>query len=126
MKGGAGAGQNAFAMREELISDQGGADNLGVAKLALIEMIARDVFFLDETDRRIFKAIYKASKREKVFEKAGGIRNPKLIGILYSYRHGVAKNLASNLLALGLEKQQKVKTLDEILSEDDQDEEGKE
>jgi hypothetical protein len=115
------AGQNAFAMREELISDQGGSDNLSVAKLALIEMIARDVYFLDECDRRIFKAIHKYSQRDKVFEKAGGVKNPKLIGVLYGYRQGVAKNLASNLLALGLEKAPPpVKSLEQILSEDEE------
>ena len=38
------AGRNAFAMREELILDMGGAGSLSVAKPALIEMIARDNF----------------------------------------------------------------------------------
>jgi hypothetical protein len=117
------AGQNAFAMREELISDQGGSDNLSVAKLALIEMICRDVYFLDECDRRIFRAIYKVSQQEKVLEKIGRLKNPKLIGVLYGYRQGVARNLASNLLALGLEKvASPAKTLEEILSEDEKDE----
>jgi hypothetical protein len=70
------AGRNAFAMREELIADQGGAENLSVARLALVELIARDVYFLDETDRRIFKAIYKAGRREKAEERLGKMRNP--------------------------------------------------
>ena len=38
------AGRNAFAMREQLILDMGGAGSPWVAKLALIEMIARDNF----------------------------------------------------------------------------------
>jgi hypothetical protein len=59
------AGRNAFAMREELILDQGGADNLSVAKLALIEMIARDTYFLDECDRKIFRVIHKVSVLER-------------------------------------------------------------
>jgi hypothetical protein len=81
-------------------------------------MIARDVYFLDECDRRIFKAIYKVSGQERALEKLGKIKNPKFIGALYSYRQGVARNLASNLLALGLEKAPpKQKTLEEILSE---------
>ena len=69
------AGRNAFAMREELIRDQGGVENLSVAKLALIEMIARDTYFLDETDRRIFRAIYKLSPKEKALESLGKIKN---------------------------------------------------
>jgi hypothetical protein len=116
------AGRNAFAMREELILDQGGAENLSVAKLALIEMIARDVYFLDECDRRIFRVIHKASGQEKALAKLGKIKNPKLIGVLYSYRAGVARNLASNLQMLGLEKIKREKTLEEILNEPDEPE----
>jgi hypothetical protein len=52
-------------MREESILDQGGADNLSVAKLALIEMIARDTYFLDECDRKIFRVIHKVSVLER-------------------------------------------------------------
>ena len=67
-------------------------------------MIARDVYFLDECDRRIFKAIYKIGAQEKALEVLGKTKSPKVIGLLYSYHQGVARNLASNLLALGLEK----------------------
>ena len=107
-----------MAMREELIADMGGMDNLSVTKLALIEMVARDVYFLDECDRRIFRAIYKLSAKEKEAEKLGNVKNPKVIGLMYSYRAGIARNLSSNLLALGLEKAPpKQKTLEEILDE---------
>jgi len=85
------AGKNAVAMREELIADQGGAEHLSVARLALIEMIARDVYFLDESDRRIFKAIYAVNQQVK--KMGGKIRDPKLIGTLYGYRQGIARNL---------------------------------
>lgn len=112
------AGRNAAAMRDELIADQGGTESLSVAKLALIELIARDTYFLDECDRRIFRAIYKLSAKEKALESLGKVKNPKMIAAMYSYRQTAAMNLARNLLALGLEKTPpKQKTLEEILSE---------
>ena len=116
------AGKNAVAVRDEILRDLGGAEGLAATKLVLVEMIARDVYFLDECDRRIFKAIYKVSAQERALEKLGKIKNPKFIGVLYSYRQGVARNLASNLQALGLEKAPpKQKTLEEILNEPEGD-----
>ena len=79
-------------MREELILDQGGADNLSVAKLALI--IARDTYFLDECDRKIFRVIHKVSVLESALESLGKLKSPKLIATLYGYRRSVANNLA--------------------------------
>lgn len=117
------AGKNAVAVRDEILSDLGGAEGLAATKLVLVELIARDVYFCDEIDRRIFKAIYKVAAKERALEKLGKIKNPKFIGVLYGYRQGVTNNLARNLLALGLEKTPpKQKTLEEILSEDDQQE----
>ena len=108
-------------MREELIADQGGIDTLSVAKLALIEMIARDVYFLDETDRRIFRVLYKAGASERAAVKLGKPKHPKLLTLMYSYRSPIANNLAKNLLALGLDKPPpKVQTLAEILAEDEE------
>ena len=119
------AGQNAMAVRDEILADLGGAEGLAATKLVLVEMIARDVYFLDECDRRIFKAIYKVAAQERALEKLGKIKNPKFIGVLYSYRQGVARNLASNLQALGLEKlPPKQKTLEEILSEPEESDES--
>jgi len=119
------AGQNALAVREQMLVDLGGESNLSTAKLMLIEMIARDTYFLDETDQRIFRAIAKLSQREKDIEKQGKVKNPKLIATLYGYRQSAANNLARNLFALGLEKAPpKQKTLEEILSESDEKPEG--
>jgi hypothetical protein len=112
------AGKNAVAMRDELIKERGGPDNLSVAELTIIELIARDIFFADEVDRRIFAALAKLRTTEKKLATLGKIKNTKMIGILYSYRQSITRNLAANLLALGLEKPPpKVKSLDEILSE---------
>ena len=114
------AGQNALAVREQMLADLGGESNLSTAKLMLIEMIARDTYFLEETDRRIFRAIYKLAEKERAIEKQGGMKNPKVIATLYGYRQGAANNLARNLMALGLEKApRKVKTLEEILAEEE-------
>jgi hypothetical protein len=111
------AGRNAVALRQELILDQGGEEHLSMAKLALIEMIARDVYFLDECDRRIFRAMNERMRK--------GLKHPKLIGTMYGYRSGVARNLAANLAMLGLEKRPPpAKTLDEILAEDQDEQEA--
>jgi hypothetical protein len=120
------AGKNAVAIGDQLLADMGGEENCSTAKLMLIEMIRRDVYFLDETDRRIFKVIYKMSAQERALARLGKIKNPKMIGLLYSYRQGVARNLASNLQLLGLEKAPpKQKTLEEILSEPEERDESK-
>jgi hypothetical protein len=111
------AGRNAVTVKAKLIADLGGEENLSVAKLVILEMIARDVFYLDECDRRIFKAIDRVNaevRRNKI-----KLKNPKMIGIMYAYRSGVAKNLASNLALIGLERQMpKPKTLQEILADE--------
>jgi hypothetical protein len=44
------AGRNAVAVREEILRDLGGAEGLSATKLVLVEMTARDVYFLDEID----------------------------------------------------------------------------
>jgi hypothetical protein len=116
------AGKNAVAIGDQLLADLGGEENCSTAKLMLIEMVRRDTYFLDEVDRRIFRVIYKASATEKQLGKVGKLNNPKLIGVLYSYRQGVARNLVANLALLGLEKVKREKTLEEILNEPDEPE----
>jgi hypothetical protein len=116
------AGQNALAMRQGLILDQGGEEHLSVAKLALIEMIARDTYFLDECDRRIFRVIYHVNGR--IRRDGHKPKSPKLIATMYGYRSAVARNLAANLSLLGLEKvPPPQKTLEEILSEPEEESE---
>jgi hypothetical protein len=108
------AGKNAMRVQQNLLDDLGGAEKLSTAKLILVELIGRDVFYLDETDRRIFKVLkeYPAAKN-----------NPKAMNTLYGYRSTVASNLLRNLAALGFEKAlPQEKTLDEILAEDEGDE----
>jgi hypothetical protein len=112
------AGKNAAAMREALIQERGGPDNLSVAELTMIELVARDTFYVDEIDRRIFAVLYRLRGMEKRDSKLGKIKNPKAIAILYSYRQSVTRNLSANLMALGLKKPQaKAKTLEEIFAD---------
>jgi hypothetical protein len=118
------AGKNAVAIGDQLLADLGGEANCSTAKLMLIEMVRRDVYFLDETDKRIFRYLYQVSQDPQVGIKAK--TSAKLVSSLYSYRQGVARNLASNLQALGLEKAPpKTKTLEEILSESEESDESK-
>jgi hypothetical protein len=114
------AGRNAVAVGDQLLIDLGGEESCSTAKLLLIELDRRDVYFLDECDRRIFNFLYKLAAKERETAKLGKIKNPKVIGILYSYRASVTNNLARNLQALGLEKAPpKQKSLEEILAEDE-------
>jgi hypothetical protein len=102
------------------LADLGDEANGSTAKLMLIELVRWDVYLLDECDKRICKILYKAGAKEK---KLG----PKFIGLLYSYRSGIARSLSSNLLALGLEKAPpKVKSLEEILAEEPEEKDGQE
>jgi hypothetical protein len=119
------AGKNAVAIGDQLLADLGGEANCSTAKLMLIEMVRRDVYFLDETDKRIFRYLYQVGQDPILGIKAK--QSAKLVGTLYGYRQGVARNLASNLLALGLEKAPpKVKSLEEILEEDENEDQDKE
>jgi hypothetical protein len=112
------AGKNAVAFQQELIRDQGGAENLSVAKLTLIELCARDLYFCDEIDRRVSNLIAKANREAPNGKKYG----VKMLAVLYGYRNPMARNLSSNLMALGLEKvPPPAKTLEEILSEDEEE-----
>jgi hypothetical protein len=77
-------------------------------------------FGFPSADRRIFAALHKLRATEVHLIQSKKVRNPKVIWLLYGYRQPIARNLASNLMALGLTKAPpKVKTLDEILSEEE-------
>jgi hypothetical protein len=116
------AGKNAVAVGDALLADLGGEENCSTAELMLIEMIRRGTYYLDEQDKRIFRYIYDANTKTPSPKK-----NPRYIAQLYSYRAGIANDLARNLLALGLEKKPpKQKTLDEILAEDENETEQSE
>lgn len=104
------AGINATNVQQELIRDQGGAANMSTARLVLVEIIARDVFYLDETDRRIFKTLKEYPK----------IKNsPTALAKLYSYRSNVVNNLTRSLSMLGLDRvPTPAKSLEELFAEE--------
>jgi len=110
------AGKNAVNVRDQLLADMGGVENISAARLVLVEMISRDIYYLDECDRRIFKVIYKVNEDMK---KAGvkGPRSPKLLGVMYGYRAGIARNLAQNLSLLGLDRKPDAETLEDYINE---------
>jgi hypothetical protein len=117
------AGKNAVAIGDQLLADMGGEENCSTAKLMLIELVRRDVYFLDETDKRIFRHLYTMGQDPLIGHKAKS--SAKLVSVLYGYRQTAANNLARNLLALGLEKlPPKQKTLEEILSEPEESDES--
>ena len=106
------SGQNALRVQAELIADQGGIEHLSTARLVLIELVARDVYFLDETDRRIVRTLNKYPKIK---------HNPAAMSKLYGYRSVVAKALAGNLALLGLDKvPSPTKSLEELFTEEEQ------
>jgi hypothetical protein len=117
------AGKNAVAIGDQLLADLGGEANCSTAKLMLIEMVRRDVYFADEIDKRIFRYLYKVGQDPDIGAKAKA--SAKLVSTLYSYRQAVVNNLSRNLLALGLEKAPpKQKSLEEILAEDEGEGQG--
>ena len=86
------AGKNALRVQAGLIADQGGADNITTATLVLIEVIARDVAYLDEIDSRIFEVLKKYPMARK---------NPKSLHTFYSFRQPVLNSLNRNIALLG-------------------------
>jgi hypothetical protein len=129
------AGKNAVAFGEalrSLVIERGGEESLTEDTLLLIEQISRDVYYLDETDRRNFKAIYKMRMRERELErleraqgkKPSRIRNPEAIRNLYGYRAAPDQKLTDKMRdfrsLLGSLKP-KVKSLEEILAEDEEE-----
>lgn len=113
------AGRAAAEIRDDLTGKLKQAGKDSTSRLILVELAARDVYFLDEIDRRIFRTMYKVNQANPDQKKYG----VKGLATLYGYRSGIARNLRDNLLALGLDDPlPKEKTLDEILQEStDQD-----
>jgi len=105
------SGQNAVAVQAGLINDLGGIEHISTAQKVLIELVGRELYYLDETDQRIVHVCRAVPKLK---------HSPKGMAMLYGYRSPIIANLSKHLMALGLEKKPPpAKSLDEILSEDD-------
>jgi hypothetical protein len=103
------AAVNARKIQSELIADLGGEEHISTAARVLIEITTRDLAFLDETDRRIFKVVRRWPKAKN---------DPAQLSKLYSYRAPIISNITKNLMALGLErKPPQQKTLEEYIAE---------
>jgi hypothetical protein len=107
------SGRNAAAIQAGLIADLGGLEHISTAQKVLVELVGRDVYLLDETDQRIVKACKEWPKLKN---------SPKGMATLYGYRVPIIGSNSRNLLALGLDKRPPpAKSLEEILSEDEQE-----
>jgi hypothetical protein len=85
------SGQNAVAVQAGLIADLGGAENISTAQKILIELVGRELYYLDETDQRIVRCCRIVPKLKT---------SPKGMALLYSYRVPII----ANLMALGWTK----------------------
>ena len=107
------AAQHAIAVQRGITTDLGGEDNVSTATKVLIEVVGRNIAFLDETDRRIFKVIGKYPKAKN---------DPKFLSTLYGYRAPIIDRITKSLIAIGLDKiPVPTKTLEQLLGEVDDD-----
>jgi hypothetical protein len=102
------AGKDAMKLREDLIREQGGLDELSRAQLLIIELLTRDVYLLNEQDVRIFRTLKESPQAQS---------SPKVLATMYGYRKPIAESLRDNVKILGLKiPPPKIKTLDEVLA----------
>lgn len=103
-----------LALIAELTKDAGGGDGISATKRLLAELIATDTVWLRKNTEAIARVI---RLNPRVAE------NPKALSVLDGYVRPLINSLAANLQRFGFDKvQPPVKTLDELLSEDEQDE----
>jgi hypothetical protein len=87
---------------------------LTTGQRVVLGLLGQNLYLLGETDKRINRAIKEIPKLKN---------SPKGMAMLYSYRAAIENNIIRNLSLLGMERRPApVKTLEEILSEDDQPE----
>jgi hypothetical protein len=99
--------------RNELTADLGGWDSVSTAQACIIDLAVKQKFLLDSIDAWLLQQDTLISGRKK-----------SLLPVVKE-RQAVANALAEYLKMLGLERRLKVKTLHEILSQpDSQEQEG--
>ena len=102
-------GRNALEAQAGLIADLGGMENVSTAERIMVEMVSRDLYLLDEIDRRIQHVCKKMPQ---------GKNNPKFLALLYSYRMPVVSAISRNLTALGLQRKEIApRSLEDIFNE---------
>jgi hypothetical protein len=95
--------------RLELINDLGGRDSISTQQHAIIDLAVKSKFLLDSIDAWLLT-------RDTLI--TGRKRAPAIIPVVIQ-RQQLADGLAKYLNMLGLERRHKVKTLQEILSQQD-------
>jgi hypothetical protein len=93
-----------------LISDKGGEDQVSTATRVLAEVIASDATWLMVFNRAIDRIIV---NNQKVRE------NPRGLSQLDGYKRGLVNSLTGNLQKFGLDRVPQVKTLEDLLQDDE-------
>ena len=93
-----------------LISDKGGDDQVSTATRVLAEVIASDAIWLMVFNRAIDRII---ANNQKVRE------NPRGLSQLDGYKRGLVNSLTGNLQKFGLDRVPQVKTLEDLLQDDE-------
>ena len=93
-----------------LISDKGGEDQVSTATRVLAEVIASDATWLMVFNRAIDRII---ANNQKVRE------NPRGLSQLDGYKRGLVNSLTGNLQKFGLDRVPQVKTLEDLLQDDE-------
>ena len=96
-----------------LISDKGGDDQISTATRILAEVIASDATWLMVFNRAIDRIL---ANNQKVRE------NPRGLSQLDGYKRGLVNSLTGNLQKFGLDRVPKMKTLEDLLQDDETDE----
>jgi hypothetical protein len=110
-------GQEACRIQASYIEDLGGENALTTGQRVVLGLLGQNLYLLGETDKRINKAC-----REWPSLK----NSPKGMATLYGYRAAIENNIIRNLTMLGLDrKPPPQKTLEEILNESEDQQEGK-
>src|SRR5215813_11927430 len=92
-----------------LISDKGGEDQVSTATRVLAEVIASDATWLMAFNSAIDHVIQNNPKARQ---------NPRGLSQLDGYKQGVVNSLTGNLQKFGLDRVPRVKTLEELLQDD--------
>jgi hypothetical protein len=99
-------GKSLARWREDLVADLGGLDNISTQQSTLIDLTVKSKLLLDSIDAWLLTQPSLINKRKR-----------SLIPVVLQ-RQTLADGLARYLAQLGLERRRKVKTLHDILNED--------